>query len=209
MPGGHFEGATHVNKILISLIALATATVANASITPVLVGSPTHTTGSSFAYTYNATLASDQGIVNGSYFTLYDFAGFTGFGAVPANWTATTQFLGKTPNKTLPDDSASILNVSFTYTGPNFNTNGTTEQNLGNFVVFSTSGVVVLSDFTSLGVLNKGPTKGTPVATIGSNAIGVAGAGAVPEPATWATMLVGMGLVGASMRRRKTTSVTA
>jgi hypothetical protein len=29
--------------------------------------------------------------------------------------------------------------------------------------------------------------------------------GAVPEPATWATMLLGLGLVGASMRRRKET----
>jgi len=32
-----------------------------------------------------------------------------------------------------------------------------------------------------------------------------AGAGAVPEPATWAMMIMGLGIVGASMRRRRTT----
>jgi hypothetical protein len=31
--------------------------------------------------------------------------------------------------------------------------------------------------------------------------------GAVPEPATWATMLVGFGLIGAALRRRKTASI--
>jgi hypothetical protein len=31
------------------------------------------------------------------------------------------------------------------------------------------------------------------------------GAGAVPEPATWGMMILGLGLVGASMRRRSTT----
>ena len=37
----------------------------------------------------------------------------------------------------------------------------------------------------------------------------VAAGGAVPEPATWAMLLAGMGTVGVSMRRRRTTSVTA
>ena len=34
-------------------------------------------------------------------------------------------------------------------------------------------------------------------------------AGAVPEPATWAMLIAGFGMVGASMRRRKMTTVTA
>lgn len=37
----------------------------------------------------------------------------------------------------------------------------------------------------------------------------IAAGGAVPEPATWAMLLAGMGMVGASMRRRRTNSVTA
>ena len=37
----------------------------------------------------------------------------------------------------------------------------------------------------------------------------IAGTGAVPEPATWALMLAGFGLVGASLRRRNRAVVTA
>lgn len=198
-----------MKRVLISLAALAIASAANASITPVLVGAPVDNGDGTYAWTYDATLASDQGIVSGSFFTLYDFVGFTGFGSLPANWTATSALLGKTPSKTLPDDDAALINVSFTYTGPDFNTTGpTTEQDLGNFVIFSSSNTIVLSDYTSLGKLNNGPTIGSDVATIGSNAVGVAGA-AVPEPATWATLMVGMGLVGTSMRRRKRSVVVS
>lgn len=35
------------------------------------------------------------------------------------------------------------------------------------------------------------------------------GGGTVPEPATWAMMILGFGLVGASMRRRRVTNVSA
>jgi PEP-CTERM motif len=37
----------------------------------------------------------------------------------------------------------------------------------------------------------------------------IAGPGAVPEPATWAMMLFGFGLVGSTMRRRSATSASA
>ena len=37
----------------------------------------------------------------------------------------------------------------------------------------------------------------------------IAAGGAVPEPTTWAMLMLGMGMVGASIRRRRTTSVAA
>ncbi len=37
----------------------------------------------------------------------------------------------------------------------------------------------------------------------------IAGAAAVPEPATWALLMVGMGMVGVAARRRRTNGVTA
>ena len=39
--------------------------------------------------------------------------------------------------------------------------------------------------------------------------IGLDGSGGVPEPATWAMMIAGFGLVGATLRRRKAVAVTA
>ncbi len=196
-------------KILISLVALASASAASASITPVLIGSPTATGNGDYAYNYRVTLASDQGLMTGNYFTLYDFSGFNGFGAAGTGFTGSTNLVGPTPNKTVPTDDPGILNVTFTYSGPTINYNGALMQrDLGTFTVFGTSGTVVFNDFTSLAVLNAGPTKGTPVATIGSHAIGVGGGSGnpstVPEPATWATMLLGLGFVGVSARRRGT-----
>lgn len=41
-----------------------------------------------------------------------------------------------------------------------------------------------------------------------SNAVLLAGGPAVPEPATWAMMLGGFGLIGAAMRRRQRTAIT-
>jgi PEP-CTERM motif len=38
---------------------------------------------------------------------------------------------------------------------------------------------------------------------------GGGGVGAVPEPATWGMMIMGFGLAGATLRRRRTTAVTA
>lgn len=203
-----------MNKIILSLAALAFSAAAHASITPVLTGTPV-AAGDRFAYNYSATLASDQALTVGSYFTLYDFVGFAGFGMVPMNWTGTTALLGRTPSQTLPNDDATILNITFTYSGPDFNFNSTSQQELGNFVVFGSGDAVRFDDYTSEALLNNGPTIGTPVQTIGQNAVGVSDGGggdpnpAVPEPATWATMLVGLGLVGSVMRRRGKRTVAA
>lgn len=207
-----------MNRLLISAIALAgasIASIANASITPVLIGDPV-ASGDAFAYNYSATLASDEALRTGAFFTLYDFVGFTGFGATPVNFTATAQLVGITAPKTLPTDSPTIMNVTFTYNGPDVNYTGKlSERELGTFTVLGSGSTVILGDFTSYAFLNNGPTKGTGVSTVGSNAVGVAGGGGgspggiVPEPATWAMMLVGMGLVGGSMRRRTTRVVAA
>jgi len=206
-------------KTLISALALAGASlssIAGASITPVLIGSPV-ATGSDFAYNYSATLASDQALRTGAFFTLYDFVGFTGFGSVVSNFTATAQNVGVTAPKTLPDDNTSIVNVTFTYNGPDVNYNGALgEREIGTFTVFGSGSTVVLGDFTSFAFLNNGPTKGSGVSTVGNNAVGVAGFedagnpnGIVPEPATWGMMLAGMGLVGGAMRRRNRQVVAA
>jgi hypothetical protein len=52
----------------------------------------------------------------------------------------------------------------------------------------------------------------TPTTTYGPfiqfDDVGVNGTGAVPEPATWAMMLVGLGVVGSMARRRQNVSVS-
>ena len=46
-------------------------------------------------------------------------------------------------------------------------------------------------------------TGGSPFATSATLAVPAAGSGAVPEPASWAMMVVGFGMLGAVMRQRK------
>ncbi len=50
---------------------------------------------------------------------------------------------------------------------------------------------------------------GTFIGGVGVEGLSGLTAGAVPEPASWAMLIAGFGLVGATMRRRRTMTVTA
>lgn len=202
-----------MKKTLVALTALLASASAQASIIPSLVGDPTPVGNGVFSYRWEATLASDQALNAGSYFTLYDLRGFAGFGTLPANWTGSTQNLGLTPPNVTPDDDPALLNVSFIYNGPTLNysddPNNNTELTLGVFEVFSTVGTFGFEDFTSRAIRNAGVTRGSPVSTIGDDAVAVPGGDGggnpspVPEPATWTMLIAGFGLVGITLRRRK------
>lgn len=195
-------------KLLFGVAALLATASANASIIPTLIGDPVDAGDGTFLYSYSATLASDQALLDGSYFTLYDIVGFDRFGNVPAGFTASSQLLGFTPANVLPTDDAAILNVSFVYSGPSVNFDGPlSERELGTFEIYSTAGAYGFGDFTAQAVRNDGPTRGTLLANIGINAVGIPGGGdgnpsLVPEPSSWAMLVLGFGLVGAGMRRR-------
>lgn len=199
-------------KSILGALALATAGIASASIIPSLTGDPTDNGNGSFTYIYEATLASDQALFDGSYFTLYDFGGFLGFGDVPEFWTPSAQLVGVTPGNVVPNDDPTILNLTFTYSGPvvNYDEPGM-EMELGLFEVFSSIGVFRLDDFTSEAVKNSGEGRGSLVSSIGMEAVAVPGdnGAVVPEPAVWGLMIAGFGMVGGAMRRRKTTVVSA
>lgn len=61
----------------------------------------------------------------------------------------------------------------------------------------------------SFGTVNLTTGVGTLVGTIGAGNLIDITAASVPEPASWAMMIAGFGLVGASMRRRAMTAATA
>jgi hypothetical protein len=183
---------------------LLTATMAHASITPTWI-STTPVGGGLYDFTYYATLSADQSLAATDYFTIYDFVGFSGFGAIATDWAATSALNGVTPPATLPDDDATLPNVTFTYSGPTINNvPSPVAINLGLFHVLSNNSKLSFDDFTSFAQRNNGERIGSDVATIGTDAVIVPG---VPEPTTWSIMLVGLGLTGASMRRRKQAAV--
>jgi hypothetical protein len=205
-----------MRKFVTALLLVGCAGAAQADIIPTLSVSSPIAVGSLFEYTYIATLAADQAIMTGSYFTIYDFQGFDHFGTLGSGFTGATHLLGTTPDRVLPNDSASVLNATFTYAGPTINQPAGTGQGssteVGSFVIYSKFDGLSLIDFASEAVKNNGFSKGTLVDNVGYTAgpLESGGAGStVPEPATWALLGIGFGFVGAAVRRRQRSAVAA
>ena len=75
-------------------------------------------------------------------------------------------------------------------------------NNVG-FDISGRTGIAYFSNGASLYTINLTNAQATSLGSIGAGSlIGLTAAGVVPEPATWALMILGMGAVGAAMRRR-------
>ncbi len=112
-----------INALGATVLAVATAGLASASITPVYssgVGTDT--------WQYSIAGDVNEELVTGSFFTIYDVYGLTSAsgptsGTTANDWTATIQLLGTNPasGTATPPDSGSLENVTFTYTGATVN----------------------------------------------------------------------------------------
>src|SRR5712691_2646935 len=111
-----FKNVLLAGTVGMSVLAMGGG-AARADIIPSLVtGSPT---GSGpYTYTYDANLTLQQRLVSGNFFTIYDFAGFTGTHSQPLNWMFSSALIGTTPSTVLPVDSGAQPNLTWTYTGP-------------------------------------------------------------------------------------------
>jgi hypothetical protein len=168
-----------------------------------------------FTFTYQGTLGPDEGVVSGDRLIIYDFGGYIDgsiFSSI-ANVSTSTELVSGAPAQVTPGftDDPTLVNLVFTYTGPDFRASG------GPFDPFDFNGLgarsiyggVTLSAFYGLSTKNN--PDGQPGGT-GSDIItlGSVSTPAVPEPASWAMLIGGFGLAGAAMRRRtRITVVTA
>ena len=205
-----------MKRTIIALLALGAASAAHADIIPNLTVSSPIQVGNLFQYTYTATLAADQALVTGNYFTIFDFQGFAGFGTIGAGFTPATSLLGVTPDTINVLDDPTVLNATFTYAGPTINQpvgNGQgVSTELGAFQIFSVFDGLGFIPFVSEGTKNNGIAVGTPVANIGFTAGPLSGdgtPGVIPEPSVWAMLVIGFGAIGVSVRRRRPTAVAA
>jgi hypothetical protein len=190
-----------------AIAALAVAGAANASIIPTLTG--TTPDGVDTTFTYQGQLAPDQGVKDGNQLVIVDFAGY-----VPGTIHSPYANVSASISNSLPaglilpfgvTDNPSIPDLVFTYTGSDYETSG---GPFGSLTFFnglsanSTLSTIVSGYFSAVAVKNNGPDTGTPAFNTGSVSV----PGAVPEPATWAMMLFGIGLIGAGLRinRRQT-----
>jgi hypothetical protein len=199
-----------LKKILLATAAfLAVAGGANASIIPVLTGVMPE--GDLFRFSYQGTLAGDAGVTDGSRLVIFDFAGFAGGLEVPNPFiTATTELttaLYPSPDGVLPspphDDNPLIPNLVFVWHGPDFHTSGGpfADINFDGLSALSTFSGITADGFSAITIKNNGPVQGTKLYNVGT--VEVPLTAIVPEPATWAMMIMGFGAVGALARRRR------
>ena len=201
-----------MKKTLIATAAfLSLSGAAQASVIPIL-DSVADAGGGLFLFTYNANLAPDAGLMTGSQFVIFDFAGYDAGSilSVDPRFTATVQ--NSTPGYNLPpgfSDNAAIANLVFSWNAASFRTSG------GPFTptpftvsARSSFGGTAMAAFAAFTVTHNGPAQGSLALNSGSTAVPLFVTGGVPEPAAWAMMITGFGGVGAMMRRRRQGAAT-
>lgn len=191
-------------KKMLGAAAIAFAMVSSAQASDIPTLASVSPSGANFTYNYNANLAPDQGLTAGDRLVIMDFQGYVAGSVLSTNadWSAAI-------SNTLPaglalqpgvTDNASVPDLVFTYKGPDFQLTG---GPYGTATVYSGLSAVsrfsqtVLGSFSAEAIKNSGVTPGTLTFNVGS-----VGTPSVPEPATWAMMMIGLGAIGVSMRRR-------
>lgn len=178
--------------------ALAAGCVASSANAVVIFLDSVVQEGANYRFTYAAEFSSGEGIQNGSTLTIFDFNGYVANSITGVSPTLTTA----TPNSSNMasigfTDDASVPNLEFTYNGP-------TQDLAGGRFVFGSAlsifGNTALDGFSAITVKTAGAT-GTLVGSQGATGVPV-GPLAVPEPASWAFLIGGFGVVGFAARRR-------
>jgi hypothetical protein len=173
--------------------------------------------GSDFLWSYTATLTSEQ-FLNasagpndpGSYFTIYDFAGYvSGSATTPnANWVFSSANMGVTPSDVTITDDPLLPNLTWKYIGP---VTGHGPINLGTFTAKSIFDDETLVNYSAMGKKwHKHLTSpyapfldhGTPTSNKGITIAPMAST--VPEPCSLA--LLGLGAAPLLARRRRARS---
>jgi hypothetical protein len=179
-----------MKKSLITLVgaaalAIVGSGIANASITVALDSS------AGGVYKYGISVDSLESLTSGSYFTIYDFAGYVANSAVaPGGWTVSEALTGLTPGTVIVPDSASIINLTFTYTG------ATTSGPINNLPGFNANSTDTGSN-NILGWFTYQAEK-TQTTTIdqGDGNLEVPGATSTPEPISMSLLGGGLALLG-------------
>jgi hypothetical protein len=181
--------------LLLAAIGMVSLT-ARADIIPTL----SSVTGSSpnFTWNYSANVTINETINTGDFFTIYDFGSIApGSNMQPAGWTFSQALVGPTAALTSPTDNASILNLTWTYSGT---TPITGSAALGIFSVITSTDQLKTGQFTAQATRNSGASAGTKISNIGDVSV------PVPEPSALFPILSICAAIGVDrfLRRRKT-----
>lgn len=191
-----------MRKLLLAASMLSgLATGAYASVIPVL--DSVAPDGANFKFSYVGTLAGDQGLINGSRLIIYDFAGYVP-GSISADGLPITVSTELVSSLVPPfGDNPTLMNLVFTWNGGPFQTTGGPfpDTDFNGLSAESTFSGVTLASFAAQTVTNNGAATGRPAFNFGE--VGVPIAMVVPEPTSWALLLLGFGGLGAMLRTRR------
>lgn len=154
--------------------------------------------GSNF-FSYRIEFTPNEGVTGGSRLVILDFAGYVPGSITSGGAAGISAFVENTSSALIGvpglSDDPGLPNLVFTYGGATIDLSGTTFTGFG---ALSTFGATVLDGFQARTIKTGTGAAGTDLYAQGT--IGVPGG--VPEPATWAMLIGGLGLVGYSLRRR-------
>lgn len=160
-----------MNRLILPLV-LVLASLAQADIIPTLnPSSPTALPSGGFAWSYTANVTVDEVVMQGDFFTIYDFGTFVnGSNRQPTGWAFSSALVGLTPSQVLPTDDPNKANLTWTYTNE-LPINGTAL--LGSFAVVAATDQLRKSDFAARATRNSGPNVGSKIDNIGQTVVPV------------------------------------
>jgi hypothetical protein len=211
--------------ILLGLV-IAMTPITKASIIPISTSGPTANGSGGYSYAYAADLQQDErldpaatnGVTclsmgspipcnpPGTFFTIYDFAGYLSSSTSAAGWGISTQSVGLTPSTLLPPDDGTLTNITFFYTGAVVHADGAVVPFPG-FEIVSSLNTIAEGWYGSQDTNDVGLDAGATNQTVGrvivpTNGSGPLG-GPVPEPGAAYMLLLGCAAVIASLRRKR------
>jgi hypothetical protein len=189
--------------LIVATVLCGAVSTANASIAPVL--DTVTLVGTEYEFSYSGTLSGDVGLVEDDLLIIYDFAGYVAGSISAGIYAADVDAFTELTSTFAPigfTDDPTLANLVFRWSGAPFNASGGpfADVDFAGLTARSIYSATTLDAYVAQSTINNGAATGQKEFNMG--AVAVPEGVAVPEPATWALMILGFGLAGTTLRRR-------